>query len=81
MKKGSASARNLHFSNFQPKNEGAAIFYSPKKIQQARELQKQQEDTKLQEAALKADRKLQKQLQKEEKQHLIEQRKQQRVQK
>ena len=55
------------FQQLPTQNKGGAIFYSPKKIQQAREIQKPQEDTQLQEAAPKTDQKLQKKLQKEEK--------------
>jgi hypothetical protein len=62
------------FQQLPTQNNGGAIFYSSKKIQQASELRKQQEDAISQEVALKADRRLQKQ-------HLIQQRKQQHIQK
>lgn len=60
--------------------DGKAIFYSPSKVQAARELQKEEQQTKEAAIALKAEEKLQRQLQKEEKRHLVEQRKAQRVQ-
>jgi hypothetical protein len=44
-------------------------------VQQARDLQKQQRQAKERETALKADEKLQRQLQKDEKRRLVEQRK------
>jgi hypothetical protein len=49
-------------------------------VQEARDLQKQQQEAKDHDVALKADEKLQRQLEKEEKRRLIEQRKHQRVQ-
>ncbi|EED19172.1 F-box domain protein [Talaromyces stipitatus ATCC 10500] len=48
-------------------NEGGAIFFSPSKIQQARELQQQKEDQAKQERAKKEEKKLQQQLAKEAK--------------
>ncbi|EED21149.1 conserved hypothetical protein [Talaromyces stipitatus ATCC 10500] len=58
------------------KQEGGAIFFSPSKIQQARELFQQKEDHATQEKARKDDKKLQQQLAKEAK----EQEKQERAQ-
>lgn len=60
------------FQQLAAQENGRAIFYSPKKVQEARELQQQQQDAKEHEAALKADEKLQRQLQKDEKRRLIE---------
>ena len=68
------------FHQLAAQQDGHATFFNPKKVQEARDLQKQQQEGRDHEAALKADEKLQRQLEKEEKTHLIEQRKQQRVQ-
>jgi len=56
------------------------VFYSPGKIQAAHELQKEEQQAKEATIALKAEEKLQRQLQKEGKRRLVEQRKAQRVQ-
>jgi hypothetical protein len=55
-----------------------AVFYSPTKIQEARDYQDTKQQEKDTEAARKAEDKLQKQIQKEEKQRQVIQRKQQR---
>ena len=68
------------FHQLAAQQNGHATFFSPKKVQEARDLQKQQQEAKDHEAALKADEKLQRQLEKEEKRRLVEQRKQKRVQ-
>jgi hypothetical protein len=62
-----------------PEN-GKTTFHSPSKIRLARELQEEERQAKETAIALKADEKLQRQLRKEEKRHLVEQRKAQRVQ-
>jgi hypothetical protein len=67
------------FHQLATQNDGGAIFYSPNKVQQARDLQKEQEEAKERETALKANKKLQRQLEKDEKRRLVEQRKEQRV--
>jgi len=51
--------------------DGRATFYSPNKIRQARQLQKEEEEAKQAATATKAEEKLQRQLQKEEKRRLI----------
>jgi hypothetical protein len=51
-------------------SDGGAIFYSPKKVQQARDLQNQKDQEALQAQVQKEDRKTQQQLRKEEKERL-----------
>ena len=68
------------FHQLATQQDGHATFFSPKKVQEARDLQKEQQDAKDREAALKANKKIQRQLQKEEKRRLIDQRKAQRIQ-
>jgi hypothetical protein len=51
-------------------NEGGAIFYSPQKVQQARDLQTQKQQEISEAQAQKVDKKLQQQLAKEEKERL-----------
>jgi hypothetical protein len=58
MNKRNASAKNLYSNNFLLKMMAELYFIVPKRYKQARDLQKQQEDMKLQEAASKADQKL-----------------------
>ena len=55
------------------------MFFSPKKIQEVRDLQAQKEDQKVQEDAWKAENKRQRAVAKEEKQRGIERRKQERI--
>jgi hypothetical protein len=55
--------------------DGNAIFYSPKKIQQARDLQAEKEEAARLAKAVKEEDKLQRQREKEEKRQLIEERK------
>jgi DDE superfamily endonuclease/Tc5 transposase DNA-binding domain len=50
------------FHQLAAQQNGYATFFSPKKVQEARDLQKQQQEAKDHEAALKADEKLQRQL-------------------
>jgi hypothetical protein len=68
------------FHQLAAQSEGRAIFYSPQKVQQARDLVQEKEDAKKQDEALKADKRLQLQLQKQEKRHLVEERKMKRMQ-
>lgn len=68
------------FAQLGSPEQGKAIFYSPAKIWQARELQEEQERAKHHEQALKAEEKLQQELQKEEKRRIVEERKQHRAQ-
>src|SRR5271155_3749282 len=68
------------FHRLATSEDGKAVFYSPPKIQAARELQKEEQQAKEATIALKAEEKLQHQLQKEEKRRLVEQRKAQQVQ-
>jgi hypothetical protein len=53
------------FHQLAAQQDGHATFFSPKKVQEARDLQKQQQEAKDHEVALKADEKLQRQLEKE----------------
>lgn len=57
--------------------DGGATFFSPHKIQQARDLREEAEKAKDHKQALKVDERLQRQLQKDEKRRLIDQRKEQ----
>jgi hypothetical protein len=68
------------FHQLAAQSEGRAVFYSPQKVQQARDLVQKKEDAKKQDEALKADKRLQLQLQKQEKRHLVEERKMKRMQ-
>lgn len=54
---------------------GGAVFYSPQKVQQARDLQRQKDKAIQLAKALKEQEKVRRQLAKEEKQHLLEERK------
>ena len=59
----------------QAPEDGNAIFYSPKKIQQARDLQAEKEEAIRLAKAAKAEDKIRRQQEKEEKKHLMEERK------
>ena len=80
MSRRNASALSLYFTVLLPQKTIKTEFYSPAKIQAARELQKEEQQAKEATIALKAEEKLQRQLQKEEKRRLVEQRKAQQVQ-
>ena len=60
--------------DFQSSQDGGAIFYSPSKIQQARELQTEKEEAAQIIRTQKAEEKLHKEQEKEEKRRLIEER-------
>jgi ATP-dependent Zn protease len=47
------------FHQLTAQSEGRAVFYSPQKVQQARDLVQKKEDAKKQDEALKADKRLQ----------------------
>src|SRR5271170_4335049 len=80
MSRRNASALSLYFTVLLPQKTIKTEFCSPAKIQAARELQKEEQQAKEATIALKAEEKLQRQLQKEEKRRLVEQRKAQQVQ-
>jgi hypothetical protein len=61
--------------NIPPPENGGAVFYSPKKVQQARELQKQKDEAIQIAKASKEEKKVRQQQAKEEKQRLLEERK------
>lgn len=61
------------------KNDGSAMFYSPKKVQQAPERLEEQEIAKKSAQAFTADEKVQRSLHKEGKGRALEERKEQRI--
>ncbi|KAG2001089.1 hypothetical protein GB937_010511 [Aspergillus fischeri] len=58
-----------------PPENGGAVFYSPRKVQQAHELQKQKDEAIQLTKASKEEEKVRQQQAKEEKQRLLEERK------
>jgi hypothetical protein len=77
-KKKRQRGKPLQFELAPPEN-GGAVFYSPRKVQQARDLQKQKDEAIQISKASKEEAKLRRQQAKEEKQRLLEERKRNQV--